>query len=269
MPTTTALDCARGLDSFEACNRAYWTRRAESYSEQHKAELSCWQREAWTRELEGRIRDFFPDRAPRELRVLEVGCGPGFLSLVAAGLGCRVWAVDCTPAMLDEARGNAAAEGLAVDFRLGSAEGLDFEDAGFDLVVSRNLTWNLPSPHDAYREWARVLVPGGVLLNYDANWYAYLVDEDSRHGWEEDRARVARSGLRDHVMLGEPALMEELAGELPASALSRPAWDLQILHSLGLEVLVDPYVSDRVWSEEEHIGQASTPLFGVFARKPS
>ena len=269
MSTTAAVDCTRGFTSFERSNRDYWTRRAGSYSEQHRAELACWQREAWARELSCRIRSFFPDRAPRELRVLEVGCGPGFLSIVAAGLGCRVWAVDCTPAMLEEARGNAEAQGLAVDFRLGEADALDFLDAEFDLVLSRNLTWNLSSPLEAYSEWARVLVPGGAILNYDANWYAYLGDEDLRRGWEEDRARVARSGLRDHVMLGEPSLMEKLAKDLPASALSRPAWDLRALRALGLEVLVDPCVSDRVWCEEERVGQASTPLFGVFARKPS
>ena len=48
---------------------------------------------------------------------------------------------------------------------------LDFEDNTFDVVISRNLTWNLEHPDVAYREWVRVLKAGGRLLNFDANGY--------------------------------------------------------------------------------------------------
>lgn len=56
------------------------------------------------------------------------------------------------------------------------AQNLTFHDNMFDVIVSRNLTWNLDSPAKAYREWYRVLKPGSILLNFDANWYAYLYD---------------------------------------------------------------------------------------------
>ena len=51
------------------------------------------------------------------------------------------------------------------------ASHLAFADETFDAVVSRNLTWNLEDPEQAYKEWMRVLKKGGILLNYDANWY--------------------------------------------------------------------------------------------------
>ena len=40
------------------------------------------------------------------------------------------------------------------------------------MIVSRNLTWNLPHPEMAYKEWLRVLKKGGRLLNFDATGMA-------------------------------------------------------------------------------------------------
>ena len=48
-----------------------------------------------------------------------------------------------------------------------------FPDETFDVVVSRNLTWTLPHPERAYRQWLRILKPGGILLNYDAEHARY------------------------------------------------------------------------------------------------
>ena len=64
------------------------------------------------------------------------------------------------------------------------AQKLDFEDNTFDVVISRNLTWNLEHPDVAYREWVRVLKAGGRLLNFDANWYGYLYEEEQRKAYE-------------------------------------------------------------------------------------
>ena len=84
-------------------------------------------------------------------------------------------AVDYTDAMLNEARLNAGEAAEHIHFHCMDAEKLGFADASFDVVVSRNLTWNLPHPERAYAEWARVLKPNGLLLNFDANWYRYLM----------------------------------------------------------------------------------------------
>ena len=40
------------------------------------------------------------------------------------------------------------------------------------MIVSRNLTWTLPDAEHAYQEWFRVLKPGGVMINLDANYGA-------------------------------------------------------------------------------------------------
>ena len=50
-------------------------------------------------------------------------------------------------------------------WKTGDAQALDVESNSFDAIVTRNVTWNLPRPDLAYKEWLRVLKPGGVLYN--------------------------------------------------------------------------------------------------------
>ena len=80
------------------------------------------------------------------------------------------------------------------------AQALTFADTSFDVVVSRNLTWNLQEPAVAYKEWCRVLKKGGLLLNFDANWYGYLFDEKKRQAYEEDRKNTQELGVEDHYV---------------------------------------------------------------------
>ena len=158
-------------------NRNYWTDRAPGYSDVNRQELASAQRKRWSDCLRQELSAHFPDRAPSSLRVLEVGTGPGFFAILLCEMGCDVTAVDLTPAMLSEAKENAGRLADRIHFMEMNAEALSFENESFDVVISRNLTWNLPHPVAAYTEWTRVLKPGGLLLNFDANWYSYLVDE--------------------------------------------------------------------------------------------
>src|SRR5437867_3058164 len=100
-------------------------------------------------------------------RVVDVGCGGGIDSLVAAGMvgpEGRVIGVDMTPAMLDKARASAAAAGLTtVEFREGFGEALPVEDGWADVVISNGVLNLMPDKDAALRDMARVLKPGGRL----------------------------------------------------------------------------------------------------------
>ncbi|MFH1594960.1 MAG: methyltransferase domain-containing protein [Pseudomonadota bacterium] len=122
--------------------------------------------------------------------VLDVGCGAGVDSLVAAhlvGPAGRVIGVDVTAEMIAKARSNLERLDLPqVSFQVGEAESLPFPDNDFDLVISNgvlNLTLN---KEQALEEAYRVLKPGGrfmvadqvlvaelppELANKVANWY--------------------------------------------------------------------------------------------------
>ena len=248
-------------------NKEYWTDRAAGYSEVNQLELATAQRRKWRDCLHSEIARRFPDRAPDTLRVLEIGTGPGFFAILLSEMGYEVTAVDLTPAMLHEARKNAGALAGGIRFLEMNAEALEFADHGFDVVVSRNLTWNLPHPERAYSEWARVLRPGGLLLNFDANWYAYLFDGAARQAYERDRANSAAQGVPDQNIGQDFDVMEDIARRVPLSALRRPDWDLKILRAFGMQAQADETVWQRVWSEEEKLNFSSTPLFLIRAYK--
>ena len=257
-------------DQLKEENEAYWTNRASGYSEVNKDELRTQQKATWTAELAAQIESAFPGAQPHELHVLDMGCGPGFFSIILARAGYRVTAADYTPAMLDEARTNARNESVeqAIDFCRMDAENLEVASDTFDIVVSRNLTWNLPHPDAAYAEWLRVLKPGGLLLNYDANWYAHLYDAELRRAYEADRQATQEAGIKDEYVGTDIDAMEDIARQMPLSPVERPAWDEGVLHEFGAtQIEVDPQVWERVFSPEERVNYASTPMFRVKARK--
>ncbi len=248
-------------------NKEYWTGRASGYSEVNRLELRTVQRQRWKDCLRAELARQFPERAFAELRVLEVGTGPGFFAILLRELGCDVTAIDLTPAMLAQAKENAGSMADEIRFMEMNAEALSFADTSFDAVISRNLTWNLPHPDRAYAEWARVLKPGGLLLNFDANWYAYLFDHDARSAYERDRLNSAEQGVRDQNVGENFDVMEDIARRVPLSGIRRPDWDLRQLSELGLSAKAEENVWQRVWSEEEKLNFASTPLFMVAAER--
>ena len=102
--------------------------------------------------------------APGE-RVLDLGCGAGTDSLVAAqmvGSSGTVVGIDMTPPMLAKARRAAAELGATnADFIEGEVEALPFPDESFDVVISNGVIDLIPDKDAVYSEIHRVLAPGG------------------------------------------------------------------------------------------------------------
>ena len=185
-----------------------------------------------------------------------------------AQLGYQVSAIDYTHNMLEEARSNAGLFKDEIEFIQMNAEELSFPDESFDLVISRNLSWNLVRPLLAYKHWARVLKPGGLLLNFDANWYHYLFKSQAKEARLQDREHVKLAGVQDDTAGTDTVTMEALAKKAPLSQRERPAWDLAVLNYLGLEASADTQVYKQLWTLDEWINNASTPLFLIKAKKP-
>lgn len=101
-------------------------------------------------------------------RVLDVGCGPGTITLDVASLQpapSRVVGVDHSDKLLAEARRRAAAQGLAnVAFERADASRLPFAGGSFDLAFSNALLDWLVDPVAAWREQARVTRRGGLVV---------------------------------------------------------------------------------------------------------
>ena len=242
----------------------YWTKRAEGYSQVNQGELATQQRQIWL----GNLREHLPDKKPEDVKILDIGTGPGFFAIILTQAGYQVTAVDYTEEMLKEARHNAGELAEKIQWLQMDAQNLDFPDQTFDAVVSRNLTWNLENPTRAYQEWLRVLKKGGKLLNYDANWYHHLFDEEKRKEYEEDRKRVESLHMEDHYTCTDIDAMEDIARKVPLSRINRPLWDKALLEDLDCsKVEIEEDVWKRVWSREERANYYSTPMFLVEGEK--
>ena len=219
--------------------RQYWNSRAEGYTLSNREELEDEHRIfLW----EQQIRRALNGRVCRH--VLDVGCGPGFFSVLLARLGYEVTAVDYTENMLAEARKNAAHYGVDIDFRQMDAQNLDFEDGTFDLVISRNVLWNLEQPEQAYSEWLRVLKPNGTLMNFDGNFYYYVTDAEygDRTRWEHKHMQGINASSIDRI--GE---------NLPMARRLRPEWDVSELEKLGAKDVCSNVTNEKILEDGHHL----------------
>src|SRR5436190_10103847 len=96
-------------------------------------------------------------------RLLDVGCGAGQLSLIAARSGAKVTGCDIATNWLENARARAASEGLEITFEEGDAEALPYDDDQFDVVVSLVGAMFAARPDLVAAELTRVCKPGGMI----------------------------------------------------------------------------------------------------------
>ncbi len=234
---------------------SYWTGRSTDFARLREEELKSEMAALWLRELRARLPE------GKTLRILDVGTGCGFFTVLLSALGHSVIGIDLTPAMIEKAKQIAEEHGVEADFQVMDAEKLAFPDAAFDVVVSRNLTWTLPHPAQAYSEWLRVLKNGGVLLNFDGDY--------GKEEFTEEMESLPADHAHRRLSCGQLKECDKIKNQLSISAVRRPAWDEQVLKSLGCsEVKVDRAVYRRIYSREDDPFYNPTPIFGLEAKKP-
>ncbi|WP_108658237.1 class I SAM-dependent methyltransferase [Acuticoccus kandeliae] len=144
---------------------AYWSARAATFDEQPGHEIfSEPERRAW----HALIHRHLGDGAGRT--ALDLATGTGVIAHLLDDLGFRVTGLDWSEAMLDRAKAKAAARGRPIRFLHGDAEATMLPDAACEVIVTRHLVWTLVDPPAAFREWRRVLTPGGTLLIVDGDF---------------------------------------------------------------------------------------------------
>ncbi len=233
----------------------YWTERSESFLLQRKKELASGKRELWLKE----IKRYIPEG--RRLRILDLGTGTGFFAFLLELEGHYVTGIDLTDEMISKARKTAMELGCYPDFYAMDAEEPDFEAESFDVLVTRNLSWTLPHLDKAYKEWFRLLVPGGVLINFDADYCTPVVEGQEEEEMPDDHA---------HRMLSPDmnAKHEAIVMELSAYHGKRPQWDTELLLGAGFDrIVIDTGVWGRVYAEKDEFYNP-VPIFTLAAYKP-
>ena len=163
--------------------------------------------------------------------MLDLGCGPGFFSVMLTNYGCQVIGIDYSDKMLEEARKNAGKFKVNVEFQKMDVQNLAFQDETFDLVITRNVTWNLEKPVQAYKEILRVLKNKGHLLNVDG------------------------AGHSDHQHMEgiDVSIIDNIAKELKLSYVLRPQYDIEILKEIGFQQIESEILSKEKTKEGKEL----------------
>jgi SAM-dependent methyltransferase len=165
--------------------------------------------------------------------VLDVGCGPGFFSILLLDLGYAVSSVDGAEGMVERARKNIAAAGFEGRVSLEDAVKLDQRRLGsLDAIVSRDVVWTLYNPEQAFVRWRELLRDGGKVVVYDGN---YRYDRSSlkyRLGKGiSTLVKCATEGVK--AATRQQHSSDNSFEELPMIHYRRPERDMELLQKAG------------------------------------
>jgi len=193
----------------------YWSDRAHTFDDEPDHGLTDPDvRAAWA----ARLADWVP---PGDVRVADLGCGTGSLTILLAEAGAQVVGVDLSPAMIEQAERKAHNADLAVAFHVGDASRVDLPDGSFDVVLSRHVLWTLTDPVAALSRWIRLLNPGGRLVLIEGHWFdpTAIANEERRTPWD--------GGVPAAELLGALEPMFDRIDHHPLSA-EVALWGLQV-----------------------------------------
>ena len=165
------------------------------------------------------------------LRIADLGCGEGYLTVEAARWASRVIAVDRSKVVLDRAKGLARRRHVAnVVWKRGELERLPIRDQSVDVALLSQALHHAQDPGRAVAEAARIAVPGGRVLILDLRthgeeWVRTKLG-DRRLGFKDDELKwlLAGAGLHDVRVgvgarkAGDPFTVLIASGTKPAGA---------------------------------------------------
>jgi ubiquinone/menaquinone biosynthesis C-methylase UbiE len=203
------------------------------------------------------------------MHVLDVGCGAGDVSVLAADLvgpSGSVLGIDMNPTILDIARERAAERGLA-GVRFAEADLTDLHlDGEFDAIVGRYVLLYVPDPVQVVGALARLVRPGGVLAFYEFDFAPHVAYADadkvnplarSMYHWFYDV--LARSGA-------QPSMTAVLAGAFRAAGLQHQRFSFHVPMACADDPDAFDYIADSVRSAlpaMERFGVATAPELDV------
>jgi 2-polyprenyl-3-methyl-5-hydroxy-6-metoxy-1,4-benzoquinol methylase len=127
-------------------------------------------------------------------RVLDVGCGEGWLARAAAELGHRVVGVDASPPLIDPARGLGGGDFRVLDYEALAADPSAVPDAPFDAVVC-NFSLLGEEVVPLLRALAGLLAPGAPLLVQTVHPFSAAGDAPYQYGWREETFAAFGAGF--------------------------------------------------------------------------
>lgn len=109
-------------------------------------------------------RSHFGPTAPKNLRVLDVGCGGGLMCEPMARLGAKVTGIDADAVAIEVAKNHAAGMGLVIDYQNTAAEKLADNKTRFDIILALEIIEHVDNPPAFVQSLRQLLAPGGLLI---------------------------------------------------------------------------------------------------------
>ena len=198
---------------------------------------------------------------------LDAGCGTGFLAILLAWQGYQVTALDHSAAVLEHAREHAAYHRVDIDFLQQDTAHTDLPGESFDVIVSRYACSQFQEPFVAYQEWHRLLKPGGILLNFDANWFSPLWNEQNGKEFLADEQKI-REVMGDFQDFYHDRLAMYHLSQYFLAFRERPEWDERVCSQLGFREIGSEYLpGDRIWNSVMSQRFRTVPTFVIKAVK--
>lgn len=147
------------MDACEAI--LYWNTEADTIAKDRAMILNSDNRIRWDEALSV----LFP--ADKPLRILDAGCGSGFLTVILAELGHDIVGIDISPVMVQCAYETASALGRRNEYRIMDCSKTDFEDESFDAVICCEVMNHISDVKSVWLEFRRILKKEGHAVILD------------------------------------------------------------------------------------------------------
>lgn len=213
--------------------KVYWSSRTDFFQKELDELLDSEQASLWLAHIVSYISN-------KQARILDAGCANGFIAFLLHSAGFNnITGMDYCEDMILKAKENAVQRGSNIEFMEGNLETTGFPDDHFDVIVCRNVLWQLSNPHIVLNEVYRILKAEGVFIYFDANRSELLKDNPSEK-------------------------LSALAKMLPSLQSERPQWDLSLLNESGFKS-VD--VNNNIQDLKDASPYSDLQVFKVVCRK--
>ena len=218
----------------------------------------------------------------KNLKGLDIGCGEGHNTRIAAKKGAKLTAIDISEVFITAAKESEKQESLGIDYQVASAVGLPFPDGFFDFTIATMSLMDISDSEKAISEVFRVLKPNG-FFQFSITHPCFAISY-SRWVTNDDGKRIGLI-VSDYFKKSDSEIEEWIFGAAPKDMIDKmrkfriPRFDrilsdwLNLLINQGfiLEEFCEPYPDDDILKKfPEETDSAIVPFFLIIrCRKPN
>jgi ubiquinone/menaquinone biosynthesis C-methylase UbiE len=213
--------------------KSYWTLRSETFQTELFKLLDSEESYHW-------LEHIAPHISHKNAKILDAGCANGFISFLLYKAGfVNITGIDFCKDMILKAKDTAIKTGNDIKFIEANIIDTDFPDESFDVIVCRNVLWQLSQPKEALKELYRILKANGVFISFDAN-----------------RIEPVKGSSSEKITF--------LRKSLPSLQHQRPQWDVEILNETGFKSI---NVFKNIKNLKDSSPYSDLTVFKVLCRK--